>query len=454
MAILNQGCRMKRINEKLFVFIVACSFLLPCSASSEDLVFDLRPVPGSPTALDFNADCVVTLADALIALKSTAGISAEVNRPDYVAGGNRIGTETVIYILRILGDHGEIRTCTKTGVISPEERQNDNFSNAGDADWFMFHGEAGKPYTIEIRNPEERCDPVIELYDADGDTLLKRTQDELASNLEWKCEEEGIYLVKVKNADPEIFGENTGYEISADCQAPWYILDYEADNTCEQASTIVTDDLCPQHHNFHDAADVDWVKFSVEEPGASYDIVAKNVGSASNVRLALYKEGCEETLRSETGGFGRDEVTMGYTFETEGTYYVKVINVNSDASAETSEYELSVRIPNAPLPGGIVGLARSYDKEVIPDMTITIRKITDDSDGRPPYYSDTLGIYYSPWLESDTYRLSFQAVGYTECYAEEEIGKRLTRRDVFMEPCPDTGCPESSPAKCVEYIFR
>jgi sugar lactone lactonase YvrE len=96
--------------------------------------------------------------------------------------------------------------------------QRHNFHDAGDADWVRFYGLEGQSYEIRAVNLQAQCDIVIELYDTDGETLLReqdtlRPQAETADEiLPWQCPEDGIYYVKFRHYDPTASGENTGYQ--------------------------------------------------------------------------------------------------------------------------------------------------------------------------------------------------------------------------------------------------
>jgi hypothetical protein len=63
---------------------------------------------------------------------------------------------------------------------------------------------------------------------------------------------------------------------------------YEVDSTCEQASTILTDGTS-QTHNFHVAADQDWIKFTTQA-NESYVIQTANVGQDHDAVLYLYDD--------------------------------------------------------------------------------------------------------------------------------------------------------------------
>jgi hypothetical protein len=81
----------------------------------------------------------------------------------------------------------------------------------------MFFGLAdGKPYTIEILNPEGNCDPVIELYAENGKTQLFRVDDGAAGINETlnvpSFTADGIYYVRILNKSG-VYGEETAYEL-------------------------------------------------------------------------------------------------------------------------------------------------------------------------------------------------------------------------------------------------
>lgn len=104
-------------------------------------------------------------------------------------------------------------------TVNDSAGQHHHFHAAGDADWVKFYGLSGKNYRIRTLNVEIRCNSVIEIYDTDGISLLKSRnygiegEDEI---LYWYCPKEGLYFVRITQAEPDIFGENTGYDLYAD----------------------------------------------------------------------------------------------------------------------------------------------------------------------------------------------------------------------------------------------
>lgn len=95
-------------------------------------------------------------------------------------------------------------------VSIDSEPQKHNFHEKNDEDWVMFRAVSGEGYTIKTDNLGSNCRPVLELRDADGVARLKINRDQLS----WDCEKSGYYFVKIRNLDPNIFGEGTEYELS------------------------------------------------------------------------------------------------------------------------------------------------------------------------------------------------------------------------------------------------
>ena len=101
-------------------------------------------------------------------------------------------------------------------VIDDSEPQHHNFHKAGDVDWVKFYGLPNTSYRVEVVNPGSMCDPVIELYDTDGTTLLRKKDDYPAGKpeaLDYIPSKDGIYYVKVSNYTPDVSGTGTEYDL-------------------------------------------------------------------------------------------------------------------------------------------------------------------------------------------------------------------------------------------------
>ncbi len=92
-----------------------------------------------------------------------------------------------------------------------------NFHDSGDVDWIKFYAVSGETYSVKAANPGLECDPVIELYDRDGVTLLYSRDIALQGEneiLEFNCAQDGVYFARIRNYNPAVYGENTEYELS------------------------------------------------------------------------------------------------------------------------------------------------------------------------------------------------------------------------------------------------
>ncbi len=98
----------------------------------------------------------------------------------------------------------------KVADINSDILQHHNFHDAGDEDWVKILGNSGTTYTFKVSNLSIISDAVIEVYDLDGRTLLTRTEKE--TFLDWDCPKDGIYYIKLRNLNPDYFGENTKYD--------------------------------------------------------------------------------------------------------------------------------------------------------------------------------------------------------------------------------------------------
>ncbi|HAR98653.1 MAG TPA: hypothetical protein DCS11_07150 [Syntrophus sp. (in: bacteria)] len=93
--------------------------------------------------------------------------------------------------------------------------QRHNFCDDAE-DWFMFHGAAGRSYTLETLDLCPSADTIMELYDTDGATLLASDDDGGTGNgskLEWTAPGHGAYHLRVRNSGGAS-GPDLGYAIS------------------------------------------------------------------------------------------------------------------------------------------------------------------------------------------------------------------------------------------------
>jgi murein DD-endopeptidase MepM/ murein hydrolase activator NlpD len=90
------------------------------------------------------------------------------------------------------------------------------FDIAGDEDWFEFAAAAGAEYAIRTTDLAAGVDTVLEIYDADGVTLLASDDnggDGPASALIWLAPSDGLYFVRVSQAPGSNHGCDGTYRL-------------------------------------------------------------------------------------------------------------------------------------------------------------------------------------------------------------------------------------------------
>jgi hypothetical protein len=101
-------------------------------------------------------------------------------------------------------------------ILNDGNPQPHSFHDAGDADWVKFFGIDGQTYKIKASNLSIVTDAVIELYGSDGATLIAGPKNDAGPGaeeyLDWTCQQDGVYYVKISNANSN-FGENVKYDL-------------------------------------------------------------------------------------------------------------------------------------------------------------------------------------------------------------------------------------------------
>jgi uncharacterized protein YjiK len=170
--------------------------------------------------------------------------------------------------------------------------QSHNFHDAGDKDWVKFYGIAEEIYEIEVTNPGEHCDAVIELYDIDGTTLLKgpwdyyrEGEDEL---MDWRCTRDGIYYVMIKHYEPGIFGDDTEYDLKIFRPIAAYIGFIEGIITNASSGNSIAGAVITTNDNAS-ALSLDGGAYLIIHPAGSFTVTANAPGyipsSYANVQV-------------------------------------------------------------------------------------------------------------------------------------------------------------------------
>jgi len=122
---------------------------------------------------------------------------------------------------------------------------------------------------------------------------------------------------------------------------------YEPDDAAAAAQTIAANDP-PQPHNFHQAADQDWVVFSVV-PGYQYVIRTLNLAPEVDTILCLFaSDGTTELVCDDDGGDEPLASRIVYSFNGAGQYYAVARQRDPSIGGCTLSYDLELTA--TPLP--------------------------------------------------------------------------------------------------------
>ena len=109
------------------------------------------------TVLQFALNLTTVYAEMGSLLLNNLGAPSQQYPPDDYENDNRHGYKSARVI-----------------VVDDSEPQHHNFDKAGDVDWVKFYVLANTFYGIEVLDTGSKCNPIIELYDSDGTTLLRK----------------------------------------------------------------------------------------------------------------------------------------------------------------------------------------------------------------------------------------------------------------------------------------
>ena len=102
-------------------------------------------------------------------------------------------------------------------VNDPKERH--EFATAGDEDWYLFFGLGNFPYSVRATSVSAACDAHMTVFYDDGlTTVAVRDFNPEGVDEEWTSLSlvTGFYYVRLRNADPLVFGPGISYAIEVD----------------------------------------------------------------------------------------------------------------------------------------------------------------------------------------------------------------------------------------------
>jgi hypothetical protein len=213
-----------------------------------------------------------------------------------------------------------------------------NLHVEGDHDYLCFEAAAGKAYTIETYDLGSDIDPIIYLYDREGQELAHNddgTAEPLASRIVWLAPGSGVYCVMVRDLGEDSAGIDARYSLTVVESAFAAGADpYEPDDTPGEATPIETDGT-RQPHTFHTTTDVDYVSFTAQQ-GREYTIQTGDLQAACDTVIYLYDEAGVELDYDDDAGEDSFASLIVWTAPSTGVYYVRIRDFSGRAGPAVS----------------------------------------------------------------------------------------------------------------------
>lgn len=236
--------------------------------------------------------------------------------------------------------------------------QRHNFHTTNDRDWFLYHS-LPNHVILETSNVEEHADTCMRLYKSNA-TATDVSGSAIASNCDfdggrgsritYNQTTEGIYFVEIWNQNNS-GARSTHYTFSISSNPlPIEPDAFEQNDTAQQASHYLG---TPQHHNFHDINDRDWVIY-YSLPNA-IRISTSNLGVYADTCIRLYKSNENFTgvdgspIRANCDANGTQNSEILFDQIDEGAYYIETWNQNGKHGIGT-DYTLTLKAINTHIP--------------------------------------------------------------------------------------------------------
>ncbi|HEX2053086.1 MAG TPA: Calx-beta domain-containing protein [Actinomycetota bacterium] len=241
-------------------------------------------------------------------------------------------------------------TCPDTGfepdnsvsearLLRSGANENRAFCVPGDEDWTALEAMAGRTYQVQTLNLSAGTDTTLELYAADGSTLLDTSFDHEgtpASLLTFTAPESTTYYVRATQSDGG-GGLSFTYQIRIDQQCPDFAL--EPDETPAGAGSLAVGDVATRA--FCITGDVDWTRFS-GNAGHVYTVETLNLQRDVDTYLELYAgDGTTLLAENDDANFTRGSMVV-FTAPVTGDYYVKTRPYFDGDPGRIETYDLRV----------------------------------------------------------------------------------------------------------------
>ena len=220
-----------------------------------------------------------------------------------------------------------------------------NLHIEGDHDYLCFEATAGNAYTIATRDLGAEIDPIIYLYDSQGQELAHNddgSDEPLASRIVWLAPSSGLYYVLVRDLGEDSTSINARYSLAVLESAFAEGADpYEPDDTPAEA-TRVRSDGTRQTHTFHTTTDADFVSFAAQE-GREYTIQTGKLQTACDTTIYLYDQSGVELNYDDDAGEDSFASLIVWTAPSTGVHYVKIRDFSGRAGPAVS-YEVWISV--------------------------------------------------------------------------------------------------------------
>jgi hypothetical protein len=205
------------------------------------------------------------------------------------------------------------------GVGDEAQVVNRSLDDGDDEDFFLLVSDRAGQLVMETTGS---VDTYMELYEADSREMLDENDDGGSSynaRIRHNVRAGGRYMVKVRGYGSSSTG-NYGFKAYFSGQGLLPADEFEPDDDPAQATLVQVG--TPQQHTFHDADDVDWVKFQITTPGR-YTIHTRGVRSNNlDTYIELFDANMRSIAENDDGGENLDS-RLSQRLEN-GLYHLKV----------------------------------------------------------------------------------------------------------------------------------
>jgi hypothetical protein len=233
--------------------------------------------------------------------------------------------------------HEPNNLCTTASDITVNgTAQMHSLCERGDADWTVFHAQAGATYVISATNVGPNADVQLGLHlNCSGPPAFGGGQ-----RIEYTAQANGMIYVKTENLDPNVFGIGTDYRLQVVRTGECTPDAHEDDDTATAAKPLTVGGAA-RTHNVCPAGEADWASFAATA-GLTYTIETSNLGPAADTRLCLYDAtGTTQLACDDDSGSGNGSRIV-WQAPAGGTYTLRVTDYDPEAAGPDTRYDLRV----------------------------------------------------------------------------------------------------------------